>query len=1216
MKNSFIFFSAMVFIAVLFLKNIDYKTIDQHEELRVKSTSSPHSGIKAKKGRQEYFDRLLKDPVTKKIPSNIREMELKFADELNKKNKSLYKTSQVDELVWQEAGPNNVGGRTRALAVDVSNSNTILAGGTSGGIWKSTDKGATWVMKSTTSQVLSVSSIAQDPRSGQTNTWYYSSGELLGSGSDQGSTHSFSGGGIYKSSDNGETWSLLPNAKDTDPLQWNTPFDFVSKIIVNPATGSVFIASHAFGILRSNNGGSSFELVLGGANHHIFSDVDVTPNGTVIAVISSPFSGVTATNSPGVYKSANDGANWTNMTPTTLPADHQRSVIEAANNNTAYVLTFTGNLLTGDKDDVRFHKINITTGTSVDRSANMPDFNNDFEDYIHTQNSYNLTLAAKPDDENFVLIAGTSLFRSTNGFSTKPSNQKLDWIGGYHTVNFFYPNFHPDIHSFAFDPNNSNIMWWGNDGGLSYTSNISTNSYNTYFPWESKNNGYNVTQFYMVAINDNANDERIIGGTQDNGSPFFRYNGSSIANSSDVTTGDGSYAYLGNDYCYGSVQNGVVLRVNYDGSGTPSRSNGWSNITPQNASNQLFINPYAVDPSDENIMYYPAGNKLWRNNQLNSLPSNQSFDNGLTTGWNDLTNLSAPASYVISALSVSKTLPQHRLYYAAVDFAQTPSSPKLYRLDNAHTSTSGAVDISIAGLDGTSYIHNIAINPENADEILVIISNYNVKGIYHSLNGGNTFTQVEGNLEGDAQNPGPSIRGASILPTSSGTQYFVGTSTGIYSTLNLNGNSTIWVQEGSNTIGNVIVNYITSRKSDGRIVAGTHGRGVFVSNANVGGTAVANVNVSNITLQSRPGETGSTSFTLSNNGQATLNYNISVTGSFGNALPKSVKPEYTITTADLNSRKYDEFRNKSNFNKTKMNAGKINKVGQNSAMYKVEGDDYLILDDGDSNVDSFVGWGNGNDFDWYNEFNVSGYDFTLDSFEFYMRTESASSNNVYVAVFDQNFDLISEGTLNLNLASQGSWYGVTVDPAINLSNGETFYIELYSYSFIPYPAGTDTDAQITNKSFYYNGADWVNLNTITGFENGAFLIRASGTKNGSTENLITVEPASGNIAPGSSQTITLTLNAQNLGEGTYTGQVTITTNGGNLTIPINYLVDVEKNSETPSAYKLSQNYPNPFNPSTKIKYTIKSNMKSEKSKVSLIIYDILGKVVKTLVNEN
>ena len=57
------------------------------------------------------------------------------------------------------------------------------------------------------------------------------------------------------------------------------------------------------------------------------------------------------------------------------------------------------------------------------------------------------------------------------------------------------------------------------------------------------------------------------------------------------------------------------------------------------------------------------------------------------------------------------------------------------------------------------------------------------------------------------------------------------------------------------------------------------------------------------------------------------------------------------------------------------------------------------------------------------------------------------------------------------------------------------------------------------------------------------------------------------------------------------------------------------NKDIPSDYMLSQNYPNPFNPSTKIKYSTPESVKNEMSNVKIIVYDILGREVATLVNE-
>ena len=124
--------------------------------------------------------------------------------------------------------------------------------------------------------------------------------------------------------------------------------------------------------------------------------------------------------------------------------------VTKANPNIFYSFTFTGKVNNQtQREEVKFYKINLTNGSFEDRSANLPDLSGD--GFINTQGSYNMVVAVKPDDENFVVIGATSLFRSTNGFESKPSNPKNDWIGGYSydpSAAFFYPNLHPDIHIF------------------------------------------------------------------------------------------------------------------------------------------------------------------------------------------------------------------------------------------------------------------------------------------------------------------------------------------------------------------------------------------------------------------------------------------------------------------------------------------------------------------------------------------------------------------------------------------------------------------------------------------------------------------------------------------------------------------------------------------------------------------------------------------------
>lgn len=288
---------------------------------------------------------------------------------------------------------------------------------------------------------------------------------------------------------------------------------------------------------------------------------------TVVAALSQDPGNVQKKKTPGIYKSTNDGLNWTNITPATFPATHQRSVIAIAPSNPdiAYVITWTGNLKTNDREDVRLHKIIISFGASEDRSGNLPDFSN--YGAIKSFENYCMVIAVKPDDENYVLIGGTSLYRSEDGFATAPTDSFHTWIGGYcpDRNQQLYPNLHCDLHAIDFNPLDPKKVWFGHDGGLSYTSDItSPSSSSSLFSWTDKNNRYITTQFYTIAIPDEVHDDRIMGGTQDNGTLYFRWDGTKSSFSTDMSGGDGSTAYFGDNFAYTSYQQGGMWRLAYD----------------------------------------------------------------------------------------------------------------------------------------------------------------------------------------------------------------------------------------------------------------------------------------------------------------------------------------------------------------------------------------------------------------------------------------------------------------------------------------------------------------------------------------------------------------------------------------------------------------------------------------------------------------------------
>jgi photosystem II stability/assembly factor-like uncharacterized protein len=851
MSKTGIWITGLVTIIVLLAVGVLFESAKHDITTEEELENFEPDPIQTKRARTEYFFQLLRDPANNKIPDNIRSRELSYSKNLPSRSggvfmrKSTQSGQSSTDIIWQSAGPADLGGRTRALGIDRENPDNIIAGGVSGGIWKSTDGGNTWEMKTNPNQNMSVTSLAQDPVN--PDTWYYSSGEIrANSASDRGSTASYFGTGIYKSIDNGDTWSRLSSTEDTD-VDWDSEFDYISRIVVNPQNGDLYFAANGGAVYRSSDGGSSFTKVLGDMGGYRYTDVVINQNGTILAALSENDAGGSQPDNPGIHLSTDDGNSWTDITPTDFPSTHDRSVVAFAPSapDTAYVFTYEGTG-SGSNEDVSFFMLDLDNiDNSEDRSENLPDFGGQVG-FVNTQFNYNMVIAVKPDDPDFVMIGGTNLFRSRDGFATTPEGgydnsddaQKDEyWIGGYANDNDVsqYPSQHPDQHVLVFHPDDPNSMWAGHDGGLSMTSDITA----VPVDWIDTDEGYVTSQFYTVALAPQADDNRIMGGTQDNGTPFFTLDSQNMQNTSitDVSSGDGSYAFWGTDYAYVSSQNGTVMRLGIESDGSltspfdGSTSTDWSTVHPSDAQNQLFIHPYAVDPNDETIMYYPGETTMWRNTEIDQIPS---YNNGgTTTGWESFEAVST-SGYTITTLDVTTT-PSDRLYYGA---SGSNAEPKIFKLDDAQA-TEDVVDISIPDAPSGAYVHDIAINPNDGDEVVVVMSNYNIVGLYHTTDGGSNWTAIEGNLKGDDSNPGPSLRSATIFPTSSGPIYYVGTSTGLYSVNSLSGSSTTWTRESDDgtpgSIGYSVAEYVTSRPSDGTIAVGSHGRGIFLGSIETSG---------------------------------------------------------------------------------------------------------------------------------------------------------------------------------------------------------------------------------------------------------------------------------------------------------------------------------------------------------------------------------------------
>ncbi|MBT5990853.1 MAG: hypothetical protein HOG71_08350, partial [Bacteroidetes bacterium] len=373
------------------------------------------------------------DPSTGKIPANMTFREMKFAEQLPKN----YGIGTYRGDVWVNRGPFNIGGRTRAAALDIENENILFAGGVSGGLWRSIDAGSSWSKITPSNQFLSISSLAQDKRIGKTNTWYYGTGEAYGN-SASGSGAYFYGNGVYKSIDKGLTWTQLESTVSNNTTDFD-PWDITWRIQTDQSndTQDVVYVAALRRLYKSIDGGQNWNLELGGASGSYFTDVAVSSTGVVYATMSSDG------NQKGIWRSE-DCSNWVNILPLdTFPAEYERIVLEIDpnNENVVYFLAHTpgfGKLslnYRGNEDWNSLWKYRYIRGNGADSNAiwenlseNIPSTGTASFDNFNAQGSYNLVVRVKPDDSNMVFIAGTNIYRSSDAFTT--SNHTVQ-LGGY-----------------------------------------------------------------------------------------------------------------------------------------------------------------------------------------------------------------------------------------------------------------------------------------------------------------------------------------------------------------------------------------------------------------------------------------------------------------------------------------------------------------------------------------------------------------------------------------------------------------------------------------------------------------------------------------------------------------------------------------------------------------------------------------------------------------
>ena len=598
----------------------------------------------------------LRNPQTNMIPEGIKEREHDFVEALavNTLTKGWSAASgdteiHLDESQLVQHGIERTGGRTRSLVFDCTNSSVMLAGAVGGGVWRSTNGGVTWKKTTSDGYIHSVSALVQDGRPGHQHEWYYGSGEGYSSGGYPIYGYDI-GIGIFKSIDSGKSWSLLPSTSVARASRPGSPFHLTHNLALDHTRkdSTIVYAACNGAVMRSNDAGVTWSAVLGdtSATTVVWSDVTVASNGVVYASLGS-------SSKSGIWRSA-DGVTWTNISTGTAVGtinSRTRVVTAPSNPNVLWVYKNSAN--------TPLFRYQYVSGNGSGTGGEWESRSSTMTGLLQTQSGYNMCLAVHPTNENIVLVGGTNLYLTTDGFMTIP---RINHVSGYSKSyvqnrqwnpftpeTYLYDTSHPDMHAAVFAPNDSTTVFIGCDGGVFKTTNIFKDSV---VRWSSLNNGYNVGQFYSTAIDPSGiRDGAVIGGAQDNNSNIGLRNGKPMEW---VLGGDGMVCEMsaGHKAVYPSYQGGQVYRVRMNE--TLDSALEWVNMRPRGGQFD-FTAPLRLHPVSDSILYMIGGASLW----VNWNATQRAYTNDTTTSsqnWRSYP-MSAYATGGLSAMGLCTSSP-------------------------------------------------------------------------------------------------------------------------------------------------------------------------------------------------------------------------------------------------------------------------------------------------------------------------------------------------------------------------------------------------------------------------------------------------------------------------------------------------------------------------------------------------------------------------------
>lgn len=707
---------------------------------------------------------------------------------------------KVDSDTISGLGARNIGsaamsGRVAAIdAIHDGDRLTVYIGAASGGVWKSLNGGTTYKPVFDKAGVQSIGAVTIDTKNPQT-VW-------VGSGEAWTRNSTSIGDGIYKSTDGGENWTNM-GLKDSERI---------SKILVDPADsntvyacvpGKLWSDSDDRGVYKTTDGGKTWNKILKNPNASTGCSIMTMDRSNPKVLFAGMWDfrrkgwgfrsggdGPTAPSASGLFKTTDGGATWQEISSAKgLPSKPWgRTAVTIAPSKPNVVYAFIE--AEPPKNGLYRSDDGGATWTALDRSQNMI-----------WRPFYFANLIVDPKNENKVYKPDLSLIASSDG------GKSFSNIAG---------GAHGDFHTVWIDPENTDHLIVGDDGGVWY-------SYNGGNHWWKAQN-LPVSQFYHVSV-DMDRPYHVYGGLQDNS------------------------AWVGDSQYPGGIANAQWENM-YGGDGF------W-----------MF-----ADPSDPTYIYAESqGGEIARINrkthETRSLKPLPRYGEGkMRFNWNTPMQVSPSGTVYIGSQFLFRTK-DHGQTWERISPDLTTNDPEKQKQEQ-----SGGVTVDNSAAETHTTIYSIAESPKNPDVVWAGTDDGNVQ---ITRDGGKTWTNVVANVPGIQKNAWVSYIDAGhydegtayvtfdchtfgdmrpyvyrtsdygktwtpVVAADSGVKgyahvvredlvnrdlLFVGTELGLW--ISLDGGKQ-WAQYKGGELPNVAVRDLAIHPRDNDLVIATHGRGIWI----------------------------------------------------------------------------------------------------------------------------------------------------------------------------------------------------------------------------------------------------------------------------------------------------------------------------------------------------------------------------------------------------